>query len=56
MRRSESDALGSILGLTRRNEGYNRAENSRLVPGFLWTSELPSGIEDALAGIDRLKK
>jgi hypothetical protein len=34
MRRSESNASGSILGLTRRNEGYI-AENSRLVPGFL---------------------
>ena len=56
MHRSESNASGSILGLTRRNEDYNIAENSRLVPGFLWTSKLPSRNEDALAGIDRSKK
>jgi hypothetical protein len=32
-----------------------RSKNSRLVPGFLWTSELPSRNEGVLVGIDRSK-
>jgi hypothetical protein len=56
MHRSESNASGSILGLARRHEDYNIAENNRLEPRFLWTSKLPCRNEDALAGIDRSKK
>lgn len=59
MRCSDSSALDvdvpwSILSLTKRNQGHNIAKNSRLVLGFVWSSELPSRGEDVSAGIGLL--